>query len=179
MPRARKNKVVSLTKVKKDVQALKSSIVEKVHNYVDSYKSVCVVAYENMTTNPFKELKEQLKNCRFCLGKNKVMAVALGRNEEESYKPNLWMLSEQLKGQCCLFFSNDPLKEIRALFNEFEAEEFAQAGSISDRTLVLEKGFDSLKKFPHSMEPHLRSLGLNVRLINSQIELLENSVLCE
>jgi mRNA turnover protein 4 len=169
MPRARRNKLVSLTKVKKDVHALKSSIVEKVHSYADTFRSVCVVSYENMTTNPFKELKEQLKDCRFCLGKNKVMAVALGRTEEESYKPNIWMLSEQLKGQCCLFFSNEPVKEIRALFNQFEAEEFAQAGSISDRTLVLEKGFDSLKKFPHSMEPHLRSLGLNIRLMNSQI----------
>jgi len=57
MPRARRNKLVSLTKVKKDVQALKSSIVEKVHNYADAYRSVCVIAYENMTTNPFKELK--------------------------------------------------------------------------------------------------------------------------
>ena len=81
MPRARRNKLISLTKVKKGVHALKSSIVEKVHSYVDNYRSVCVVAYENMTTNPFKELKEQLKDCRFCLGKNKVMGVALGRTE--------------------------------------------------------------------------------------------------
>lgn len=170
--------MVSLTKVKKDIHALKSSLVEKVRSYVDSFRSVCVISYENMTTNPFKEFKEQLKDCRFCLGKNKVMAVALGRTEEESYKPNIWMLAQQLKGQCCLFFTNEPLNEIKALFNQFEVEEFAQAGSISDRTLVLEKGFDSLKKFPHPMETHLRSLGLNIRLVNSQIELLENSVLC-
>jgi hypothetical protein len=32
-----------------------------------------------MTTNPFKEFKESLKDCKFCLGKNKVMGVALGR----------------------------------------------------------------------------------------------------
>jgi mRNA turnover protein 4 len=119
MPRARRNKVVALTKVKKDVHALKESIVEKVRNYADNYSSACVVAYENMTTNPFKELKESLKNCKFCLGKNKVMGVALGRTEEESYKPNIWMLSQYLKGPCCLFFSNLPLKEIRQLFNDY------------------------------------------------------------
>ena len=79
MPRAKKNKVISLTKVKKDVHALKDSLVQKVRSYVDAFKSVYVITYENMTTNPFKALREELSDCRFCLGKNKVMGVALGR----------------------------------------------------------------------------------------------------
>lgn len=54
MPRAKRNKVVSLTNVKKDVHALKESIVDKVRSYADNFSSACVVSYENMTTNPFK-----------------------------------------------------------------------------------------------------------------------------
>lgn len=57
MPRAKRNKVVALTKVKKDVHALKDSLVQKVRSYVDTFKSIYVITYENMTTNPFKALR--------------------------------------------------------------------------------------------------------------------------
>lgn len=65
MPRAKRSKVVSLTKVKKDVHGLKDSLVQKVHSYVDTFKSVYVITYENMTTNPFKALREELADCRY------------------------------------------------------------------------------------------------------------------
>ncbi len=45
MPRAKRNKVVALTKVKKDVNARKANLVEKVRSYVDTFKSICVVDY--------------------------------------------------------------------------------------------------------------------------------------
>ena len=44
---------------------------------------------------------------------------------------------------------------------------------------MLEKGFNSLKQFSHSMEPHFRQLGLPTRLVNSQIELLSDYLLAE
>lgn len=54
MPRAKRNKVVSLTRVKKDVHATKESLVDKVRTYLNHYKSATVLTYQNMTTNPFK-----------------------------------------------------------------------------------------------------------------------------
>ena len=45
MPRAKRNKVVALTKVKKDVHALKDSLVQKVRSYADSFKSIYVITY--------------------------------------------------------------------------------------------------------------------------------------
>ena len=48
---------------------------------------------------------------------------------------------------------------------------------IATETIVLEKGFESLKKFSHSMEPYLRQLGLPTKLVNSQIELLSDFLL--
>ncbi len=36
-----------------------------------------------------------------------------------------------------------------------------------------------MKGFSHSMEPHLRQLGLPTRLVNSQIELLSDYLLAE
>ncbi len=72
-----------------------------------------------MRTNPFKNLKETLPGYKFCLGKNKVMGIALGRSEEDSYKPDLWMLSKNLKGHCCLLFSNSNIKEIVKALDQF------------------------------------------------------------
>ena len=78
-----------------------------------------------------------------------------------------------------MFFTNKSNQECEAIFNDFEEEEFATGGTIADQTIVLQKGFDTFKNFSHSMEPHLRELGLSTRLINSQIELMIDYVLCE
>ena len=177
MPRAKRNKLVSLTKTHKDVHGLKDSLLQRVRSYVGSFASVYVITYQNMTTNPFKALREQLSDCRFCLGKNKVMGVALGRDEKESFVPNLFQLSALLKAQCCLFFTNKPHAEVKRIFGDFEVQEYAQVGSIADSTVILEKGFETLARFPHSMESQFRQLGLNIRLVNSKIELLENYLL--
>lgn len=100
------------------------------------------------------------------------MGVALGRTEEESYKPNLYLLTALLKAQCCLFFTNRPHSEVKGIFGEFEIDEYAQVGTVADSTIILEKGFETLSKFAHSMEGIFRKLGLNIRLMNSKIELL-------
>ena len=59
-----------------------------------------------MSTNNFKKLRESLPDSKFLMGKNKVIGVALGTSEETSYKKNSYKVSEELKGHCCLFFTN-------------------------------------------------------------------------
>lgn len=53
-----------------------------------------------------------LNLCRFYFGKNKVMALALGRTQEDEYKDNLHKLSNQLRGQSGLLFTNKSKKEV-------------------------------------------------------------------
>ena len=84
-----------------------------------------------------------------------------------------------MKGHCAVFFTNKSHQECDKLFNEFEEDEFATGGTIADQTVVLQRGFDTFKKFSHSIEPHLRELGLSTRLVNSQIELMIDFVLSE
>lgn len=132
-----------------------------------------------MSTNNFKSLRESLTDSKFLMGKNKVIGVALGTDEENSYKPHTYRISQDLKGHCTLFFTNKDKEECEEIFNKFEEEEYATGGAIAQETIVLEKGFDSLKKFGHSMEPFLRQLGLPTRLVNSQIELLSDYLLSE
>ena len=78
MPQAKKNKLVSLTKTQPKSRDHKEFIVEKVHSYMKKYKNVYVLAFENMSTNNFKGLKEELTDSKFMMGKNGVLRIALG-----------------------------------------------------------------------------------------------------
>jgi ribosomal protein L10 len=44
------------------------------------FKNIYVLSYENMTTNNFKALKEELADSKFLMGKNKVLSVAFGQD---------------------------------------------------------------------------------------------------
>ena len=46
-----------------------------------------------MTTNNFKAMKESVEDSKFLMGKNKVISVALGKDEENSHKPNSYRLA--------------------------------------------------------------------------------------
>ena len=96
MPESKRNKVVSLTQVKPKPREHKEFIVNKVHNYMANYKYLYVLTYENMSTNNFKTLKESLTDSKFLMGKNKVIGVALGTDEENSYKPHSHLISQVL-----------------------------------------------------------------------------------
>ena len=55
--------------------------------------------------------------CRFFLGKNKVMMVALGRGVEDEYRDNLHRISRQLTGQRGLLFTNQSKDEVLKYVN--------------------------------------------------------------
>ena len=61
-----------------------------------------------MTTNNFKDFKDTVPDSKFMMGKNRVLGVAFGTDEENSYQPNSFRIGELLKGHCTLFFTNRP-----------------------------------------------------------------------
>lgn len=60
------------------------------------------------------------RRCRFCLGSNKVLKVALGKSETDEHKPNLHLMSERIKGSVGLFFTTMPRDKVVELFDTFE-----------------------------------------------------------
>lgn len=52
--------------------------------------------------------------CRFVMGSNKLIQVALGKTSADEYKTNLSQLSGRLKGNVGLFFTKLPLEEVSA-----------------------------------------------------------------
>jgi mRNA turnover protein 4 len=112
MAKSKKNKVVPLTKVgKKNFGDKKVKMVKNIHKYLDQYNYCYAFAYKNMTSIPMSELRNYWSNSTFVIGKNKVMQVALGKNEEE-YRVNSHKLSPFLKSNCGLFFSNESPEKI-------------------------------------------------------------------
>lgn len=78
---------------------------------MDQFSHICVFSVENMRNNLLKDLRQQLGTgrcvttsfscmytsvvvCRVFLGKNKVLQLALGRNESDEYKDGLHFVSK-------------------------------------------------------------------------------------
>ena len=126
MPKSKRNKMVNLTKVKKQGRSGKEQLVEKIQDAVGEFQNSYVVSFENMRSGPFKKMQHQMHDTsRFHLGKNKVMQRALGREPEDEVEDNTHRLSRYLSGQVALCFSNLSMKEFQAKIDEYQEEDFA------------------------------------------------------
>ncbi|CAI6012296.1 unnamed protein product, partial [Closterium sp. NIES-65] len=76
---------LTLSRVTKKGREQKESLVEAVRAAVEEYSDVYVFEFDNMRNTKLKELRDELKGvCRFFLGANKVLQVALGRDKARS-----------------------------------------------------------------------------------------------
>ena len=85
---------------------------------------------------------------------------ALSVSEEEEYSDNLHLVSRCIKNECGLLLTNQDREEVIKFFDSHQESDFARTGGVATETLELEEGL--LPQFSHSMEPHLRKLGLPV-----------------
>lgn len=177
MPKSKRDKDVSLTKVKKRTKEAKFSLVEAIRAAVDEYKTLFLFTVENMRTTKFVQVRQEFKqDSRFFFGKNNVMAIALGRSSENEYKDGLHKISKRFQGQCGLMFTNRPISQVLQYFASFKELDYARAGHEVDETVTLPAG--PLEHFAFSMEPQLRKLGLPTQLQKGVITLLSDFVVC-
>ncbi|CAG9761564.1 unnamed protein product [Ceutorhynchus assimilis] len=177
MPKSKRDKKISLTKTDKKGLALKQKIVEDIRNCVEKYKSIYVFTFNNMRNEKMKEVREQWKPSRFFFGKNKVIAIGLGRTKEEEAEEGLHELSECLKGQCGLLFTDCTKKEVADWFQDYSVEEFARSGFKATQTVILNEG--PLKQFSHAIEPYLRQLGMPTKLDRGIVTLIKDYEVCK
>lgn len=81
--------LVSLTKTDKKGLALKQKIVEDVRNCVEKFKSIYIFTFKNLRTEKMQDVRREWKPSRFFFGKNRVIAIGLGRTEEEEVQDGL------------------------------------------------------------------------------------------
>lgn len=149
----------------------------QIRNSADEYRHIYVFSVRNMRNKKLKEVRTQWNDSRFFLGRNRVMQVALGRSPSDEYRKNLHCVSDRLLGEVGLLFTNRPPAEVRAWFDNYSELEYARAGFCATDTVTLPAG--PMPAFPHSIEPHLRSLGLPTALVDGAVTLLREHVVCK
>lgn len=178
MPKSRRAKVVPLTKVKPKGREHKSELMDKMREHVENYTDVYTFSVHNMRTNVMQAIREERRgDTKIFMGNNKVMMLALGKDEGSSLKPNLYKLSKFLTGLCGVMYTNLPKKTVKEYFGSQSAEVFARAGQPASQSLTIPAG--PLPQFPHSMFAHLSKLGLPIKLDKGVIIALNDTTVCE
>jgi len=176
MPKSKRDKKISLTRTQKKGIQLKQTLVDEIRDCLDKYARLFTFSTYNMRNSKLKDVRQEWTHSRFFFGKNKVMAIALGKSADDEYKDNLHSISSELKGQTGLLFTNKTKKEVLQWFKSYRELDYARSGSEALQTVVLEPG--PLKEFSHAMEPQLRKLGLPTALKRGVITLERDYTVC-
>merc|ERR1711904_26253 len=141
MPRSKRQRLVTLSKVSKKQREWKEGLIEKVRDAVDRFPSVYVFRYKDMKNNAFKALRDKLRDTsRFFLGSNKVLQVALGREAADEVRENMSQLTKLIKGHVGLLFTEMPLEKVKEELETVVEPEFAKAGARAKETVSFTKG---------------------------------------
>ncbi|KAI0041992.1 hypothetical protein FA95DRAFT_1682858 [Auriscalpium vulgare] len=180
MPKSKRSKLVSLTKVAKKSKEQKGAQIATVQEHVEKWKYCWLFQVGNMRNAHLKTVRRLWKDsARLFFGRAAVMAKALGTTPEEEYRPGLSKLASQLKGQVGIMFTDTEPDEVIAWFADFHQADFARAKNRATRTIVLPAGpvmqhhSDPPEPFPHNEEPQLRKLGLTT-VMRKGVPTLEN-----
>lgn len=171
MPKSKRSKLVSLTKVAKKTKEQKVNLMKEVQENADKWQYCWLFEVGNMRNAHLKTIRKLWKDtARMFFGRGAVMAKALGTTPEEEHRMGLHKLAQQVKGQVGLFFTDSPPEEVVAWFADFQQPDFARTGNRATRTVILPAGpvmqqhSDPPEPFPHNEEPQLRKLGLNTSM---------------
>ena len=128
----------------------------------------------------FREPDIEGKPSRIFLGKNKLLQIALGRSAEEEYSDNLRHVAKLTSGSVGLLFTSRARADVESYFENLAEADFARAGSIASRDVVLENGM--FQSHPVSMVEQFRKMGIPVDVQNGRLVLMggrENFRLCK
>ena len=178
MPKSRRDRPVSLTKTKKRPRILKDRLLSSVRSAVSVYRCVYVFEVRHMRNVAFKAVRDEWGGSRFFLGKTRVMQAALGHGREDEAREGLSALTPYVTGSRGLLFTDAPRAEVVQYFSHFSSPHFARSGCVAPRAFEVEKGPLDAEVAPHSMEPHLRKLGLPTRLKDGVVEVERDVVVC-
>ncbi|KAI7871165.1 ribosomal protein L10-domain-containing protein [Spinellus fusiger] len=181
MPKSKRVSVVALTQTDKKGRGGKEKLIEEIQKSADQYSYIWVFSVKDMRNTFLKEVRNDFKSSRFFMGKNRVMAKALGNTPEEEYKTGLSKIAEQLNKEVGLLFTDKTPEEVKAYFNEFRQPDYARSGVVASQTIVIGEGAvkRGVDPMPHNMEPLIRSLGMPTLLRNGIVTLSAPYTICK
>ncbi|KAH0536632.1 hypothetical protein FGG08_006500 [Glutinoglossum americanum] len=190
MPKSKRAKVVTLSKVDKKGKEKSIKLFANVRESIDKYQYCFVFGVENMRNTYLKELRSEFSSdSRFIFGKTKVMAKALGTTPDDEYQQNLAQLSKRLEGDVGLFFTNQPAQAAIEYFSTYSKTDYARAGTAATRDFCAPAGTvysrggeipeDQDVPLAHSLEQEVRSLGMPTSLVKGRVVLDQPYVVCK
>jgi len=179
MPKSKRNKVITLSKVKKKDRSLKDKTVESIHSACEKFSRCYLIDIENERNTFMQEIRKKLRPGIIIHARDKVMQLALGMTPEQECQDNIHKIAQRISGKCCLLFTDMKPTEVEKIFADYRPLDYARQGAIATETVTLSKGVDALARLPHSIEAHLRQLGLPTQLREGKIFLLGDHVVCK
>ncbi|KIK57263.1 hypothetical protein GYMLUDRAFT_247220 [Collybiopsis luxurians FD-317 M1] len=186
MPKSKRNKIVSLTKVDKKTREHKSAMMENVKENADKWKYCWLFEVGAMRNAHLKTVRNLWKDsARIFFSRSAVLAKALGTTPEEEHRMGIHALAKQIEGQVGLLFTDTEPQEVIEWFADFSQPDFARAGNVASRTVTLPAGpvmrrhSDPPEPFPHNEDPQLRKLGLTTTMNRGVPTLTVPHKLCE
>ncbi|KAN0063172.1 mRNA turnover and ribosome assembly protein [Thecaphora frezii] len=184
MPRARRSKVVSLTKTDKKTKDNKANLMDRVRDAAQQYPYVWLLAVGNMRNTYLKQVRDLWKGSKIFFGKHNVIAKALGVTEEHEIRTGISGIASRLTGNVGLLFTESPPAEVVDWFKDHSRIDFARAGFKATETVILPQGpvmarTTPPETLPHPIEPQLRKLGMPTELKRGVPTLLQEYRVCK
>ncbi|KAK7048492.1 ribosome assembly factor mrt4 [Favolaschia claudopus] len=180
MPKSKRSKLVSLTKVAKKTKEQKGAMIKELQDNAEKWKYCWLFQVGSMRNAHLKTVRKLWKDtARIFFGRSAVMAKALGTTPEEEHRLGLHQLAKQIQGQIGVLFTDTEPGEVIEWFADFQQPDFARTGNLASRTVTLPAGpvmrthSDPPEPFPHNEEPQLRKLGLSTYM-NKGVPSLHN-----
>lgn len=180
MPKAKRSKLVSLTKtMKRSTKEQKEALISSIRDALKDFSHVYVFAISNVRSRQMKDVRKQLHDSRIFMTKNKVMQKALGKEEKDEVEPGLSQVAQHMHGTCGLLFSNHNLQKIEQLFAKSKTIDFARAGFIADQEVVLKAGCIDWMPYTSSIEERLVRLGLPIEVKEGKVHIRYDYTVCK
>merc|ERR1712000_110318 len=180
MPRSKRDKQVTLSKVqKKTGMEYKNNQISIIRKEIPKYKRFFAFSTMNTRNSVIKQLRlDWSSDSRFFQTKRSLIRLAFGKTAESEVLKNLSSFGELICQNVGLLMTNKSEKELRSLIDTYNEYDHARSGTKSIATVVIKKG--PLNEFvTHSEEPYLRTkLNLPVKLDKGIVHLLHDVKLC-
>lgn len=156
MVKSKRARPVALTQAKKKGNVRKEQLLNNIRECTDKYDRVISFRIQGMRNIFLKEIRQKMSTSRFFLGRNKLMQLALGRDEETEVKTGLAALANHLTGACGLCFTNLPREEVLDFFHNYKEDDYARSGFVATEDIEIPAG-PLPAQFEYSMEQYLRN----------------------
>jgi len=177
MPVSKRARKVTLSQTSKKGREAKVNLVEQVRECVETFERCFVFSVNNMRNGKLKEVRNSWKHSRLFFGKNKVIAIALGKDAKHEIADNIHRVSEKLVNEVGVLFTSKPKEDVLDWFSKKVEHDFARSGNKASSTVVIKKG--PLTQFSHAIEPHLRQLGLPTKLERGVVTMMRDHTVCK